>query len=167
MAKNDFRIASSGGRNTLPTYRWQCGAGAAIPNAGEPLKHLLAGTKNVEPLYTGDSTVATDRPFVGVAADAGTNTSAVAGYVNVYMPFDGVIYEAKAQTAANVDTQSEIDALIGDAIVIDVTSSVFTFDEDAGHTTANLFLIVGGTPATSELHCVTRAAGTMLGSPQI
>ena len=114
MSTGNVWIRSTGGANSVPTVRYQTEAGAAALNAGELCKRKSAGSPYVIALVDADLTRGTDSQFVGLAASAGTHTASVDGVVDVYLPLPGIVFEAKSKTAASVDTQSEIDALVGD-----------------------------------------------------
>lgn len=161
MATNDITIARTAGGN-VPTYRWQTEAGATDINAGEPVKLKAAGSPYVIPLADGDLTIGTDTAMVGVAASDSTHTASADGYIDVYVPLPGVVYACAATTAANVDTQSEIDALVGDRVTLDLNSSTYTVDEDATDDANNAFYIVGGDPDTQVLEFIIRADATVL-----
>lgn len=151
MAKNDIRIYSTGGLPAVPTVRWQTEAAATAILAGEPVKLKAAGSPYVIPLADADLTLGTDVQFIGIAKSDSTQTAGADGFVDVYYPMPGIVYEAKAKTAASVNTQSEIDALCGDRKIFDLTSSTYTVDEAAADNVANAVLIVGGNPDQQTL----------------
>lgn len=152
MSTGNVWIRSTGGANSVPTVRYQTEAGAAAINAGELCKLKSAGSPYVIALVDGDLTRGTDSQFVGLAASAGTHTASADGVVDVYMPLPGIVYEAKAKTAASVDAASEIAAMVGDRKVIDVTGGVHTVDEAQADAVANALTIVGGNPVTKTLY---------------
>jgi hypothetical protein len=152
MAKGNVWIRSTGGLNAVPVMKYQTEANAAAINAGELCKIKTAGSPYVIALVDGDLTVGTDSQFVGLAASDATHTASADGSVLVYMASPSIVYEAKAKTAASVDTQTEIDALVGDRKIIDVTSTVHTVDEAAADSVANALTIVGGNPVTKTLY---------------
>lgn len=158
----DIEILRTAGGN-VPTYRWQTDAGDADIEAGFPVKLKAAGSPYVIGLADGDLTIGTDTAMVGVAAGDSTHTAAADGYVDVYMPLPGIVYQCDADTASNFDTQAEIDALVGDRITLDLASGVYTMDEDAGDDAANAFIIVGGDPDTTKVHFIIRSTATILG----
>lgn len=166
MAQSDIKIVRTAGGN-VPTYRWQTEAAATDILAGEPVKLKAAGSPYVIPLADGDSTIGTDTSTVGVAASNSTHTATADGYIDVYVPLPGIVYEAKAKTAASVDTQAEIDALVGDRKVFDLTSSTYTVDEAAADAAANSIIIVGGDPDRQTLEFIIRANATILGDSTI
>jgi len=151
MSRNDITIRETGGLNSVPTDRWVVAAGTPPTiKAGEPCKQNATADENVILLVDDDLTVATDNAMAGVAAVDSSEVAATAGYVDVYCPLPGVKWEIKATTASTVDSQSEIDALIGQLQAMDLISSVFTMNTAATAST-NAFLIVGGDPDRSTV----------------
>lgn len=157
----DITIARTAGGN-VPTYRWQTEAAATDITAGQPVKLKAAGSPYVIPLADADLTIGTDTAMVGIAAGDSTHTATADGYIDVYVPLPGVVYEVKAKTATSVDTQAEIDALVGDRKVIDLTSGTYTMDEAAADGANNAFYIVGGDPDRQTLEFIIRADATVL-----
>ena len=166
MAKGDVRIVRSP-YNTIPTMTLQTEANATDINAGEPVKWKSAGSPYAIPLATLDLTIGTDTQFLGIAQSASTHTASADGVVEVYMPLPGVVYGMAATTAANVDTQAELDALVGDRVVMTLASSTYTLDEDAGDGATNAFYIVGGDPTTQEMHFTVRLDATYLSGESV
>lgn len=150
MARGNISVVSSGA-GAAPTYKWQTEAAATAIYAGEPVKLKAAGSPYVIPCADADLTLGTDVEFIGIAASDSTQTSALDGSINVYIPLPGMIYEAKAKTAASVDTQAEIDALCGDRKIFDLTTGVYTVDEAAADAVGNALLIIGGDPSKKTL----------------
>ena len=150
MAKGNIRIFQSP-YGSHPTWRWQTEAAATDIKAGEPVKLKSAGSPYVIPLADADLTLGTDVPFIGVASSDSTHTASVDGKIDVYIPLPGTIYEARVKTSTTADTQSEIDALCGDRVVFDLTSSVYTVDAAAGDGVGNALLVVGGDPLQTTL----------------
>lgn len=152
MSKSDISVKESGGLNYIPTDRWLTASGQiALIEAGEPCKQNATGDENVILLLDADLTVATDQPLAGITVTDSTDIVATAGYVDVYCPLPNIKWEIKAKSAAAADTQAEIDALIGQLELIDLTTSVFTMDTAAGSTSTNAFNIVGGDPNRSTV----------------
>jgi hypothetical protein len=168
MAKGDYRIQSGG--FLYWKYNVQDRTTSSLTRViypGEPLKLYggTAGSQFVYPLETGDPEIGTDF-FVGIAATESTETSTADGTIWVYVAIPGVtVMAAKATTSANVDTQSEIDALLNDTICGDVSSLTYTIDEDEG-TDDNVhgFVVVGGNPDTKELYFTVKSRASVLGS---
>lgn len=152
MAKNDIRIKDTGGLNVVPTRVYQVAASATIIYAGEPVKLAAMGDQYAVKCADGEPTTSTIQ-FLGIAAKDSTNTAAAAGTVEVYdtLAAPGVVFTAKAKTSSTVDTQSEIDALQNNCVVLDLTSSSFTVDAAAAHANANGIQIVGGDPLLKEV----------------
>ena len=162
----DIRIARTAGGN-VPTYRWQTDAGDAAIKAGDPVKLKAAGSPYVIGLADGDHTIGTDTSIVGVAASDSTHTASADGVIDVYIPLPGIVWKAKATTAANVDTQAEINALVGDRVTVDYSSTTYTIDENATDAASSAFIIVGGDPDTQELEFIIRSTATILGDSTI
>lgn len=151
MSKGDIRLVDTGGLNTVPTYRWQTEAASTAINAGEPCKIKVAGSPYAILCVDADMTLGTDPQFLGIAASAGTHTASADGVVDIYIPYPWIVYEAKAKTSTTVDTQAEINALCGDRVIFDVTTSVWTVDAAAGDAVGNMLLIIGGDPVAQTL----------------
>jgi hypothetical protein len=71
--------------------------------------------------------------LVGFALTASDETAAAAGKVTVQPISPSQIWLARAKSAAAVDTQSEYDALVGNQVLLDLSSSTWTIDESAAH----------------------------------
>jgi len=157
----DIEISRTAGGN-VPTFRWQTEGGETDIQAGQPVKLKAAGSPYVIPLADGDLTIGTDTAMVGIAASDSTHTASADGVVDVYIPMPGVVYKCAATTAANVDTQAEIDALVGDRVTVDLSGGTYTIDEDATDGADNAFYIVGGNPDDQTLEFIIRADATVL-----
>ena len=166
MALNDVRIHKSP-YDSIPTVTWQTDAAATAITAGDLLKMTAAGGVYVTPLVDADLTIGTDTQIAGVAASAGSHTATADGTVEVYLPLPGVIWEMAVTTAANFDTQAEIDALQGDRVTIDVTALVQTLDENDGDGATNAFYIVGGDPDRQVAYFTIRADATWLSGESV
>ena len=159
MAKLDVRIHDTAGYNVIPTATWQVDSNTTIL-AGEPVKLSAAGSPFVIRLADNEPAIGTTTQVIGITASDATATAAAAGTVEVYLPLPGVVYKAKATTAANIDTQSELNALCGDNVLFDLVSSTFTVDENAGNAAGNGIQIVGGSPSEGEVYFTIRPAAT-------
>lgn len=154
--------------SAVPTIVCQVAAGAASTiAAGTPVKKSGTATQYVVPCVDGDLTIATDQVFMGFAASTSTETAAADGTVEVYLPLPGIVYRAKAKTASLANTQTEIDAMVGEAQVLDLTTGDWTIDTAAGDAAANAFYVVGGNPANSEIHFMVRSDATFFGRQQV
>jgi len=159
MAKLDVRIHDTAGYNVIPTQTWQVDSNSTIL-AGEPVKLSAAGSPFVVRLADNEPAIGTTTQVIGITASDATATATARGTVEVYLPLPGVIYKAKATTAANVDTQAEINALCGDRVLFDLVGSTFTVDEDAGDAAGNGIQIVGGDPKNTEIYFTVRPGST-------
>lgn len=171
MAGKRIWISDGGPYSTVPTMRFQTAAAATIIEKGMLIKGTSAGSPYVTPSVTGDHTIATDIKIFGLAATDSTHTAALDGYIDVYMPLPGIIYEAYAVTAANVNTQAEIDLLVGDRVDLTVSATTsagdWSINEDLGDTVAQAFQIVGGNPDKSTIKFIIRNAATIYGDDVI
>lgn len=156
MAKNDIKIVDTGGYQNIPAIKMQTEANATAIYAGEPVKLKAAGSPYVIPWADADITPGTDTNFIGLAASDSTQTATADGYVMVYPMAPTVIFEAKAKTGTNVDTQAKIDAMCGDRKIIDLTSSTYTVDDGAADAVGNALFIVGGDPVKKTLRFMVR-----------
>lgn len=159
MATNDIKVYGTGGLSSLPTRFAQVAASATIINPGEPVKLLAqtsgAGTTVVK-LVDGDGVIGTTTQVVGITKGASTNTSSVAGVVEVYLPNQNTIFAAQAKSATAANTLAKIVALESAMCLIDLTSSVFTIDTAVNSNTYG-FQIVGGDPTTNTVYFQIRS----------
>lgn len=171
MAGKRFKIVDVGGANTIPTVRVQTDAGDGVMEKGMLMKFKSNGSPYATPLVTGDHTIGTDTAIYGLAASDSTHTATADGYIDIYMPLPGVVYEGYATTAANVDTQAKIDSLCGDRVGIDVSATTsagdWTIDEDEGEAQTFAFQIIGGDPERGTLKFIIRHGATYLGDQDL
>lgn len=160
MALADIKIVDTGGLSAVPTVRWNVEAAATQIYAGDATI-IGASQKYVIVAADGDPVVGTE-VFAGIAASTSTQTASADGYVELYMPIPGVVYAAKAKSAAAANTQAEIDALIGKRVVLDLTAGVYTVDTAAADGATNAIYIVGGDYTQSVIHFTVQNAGTIL-----
>ena len=165
MSKNDIKVKDIAGLNVLPTRTYQVASGAATSiKAGEPVVMTTIGTSQYAVLAAdADPTIGTDY-LLGIAAGDSTDTASAAGTVEVYLPLPGVVYRAKAKSAAAADTASEIAALANKRTIFDLTSSAWTIDTAAADGATNGLILTGtGDPATSEVDFMIsiRATGNL------
>jgi hypothetical protein len=159
MAKADVRIVNIP-TDSVPVKVWQTEANATDILAGEPVKLKAAGSPYVIPLADNEPVIGTTTQVIGIAASNSTHTASVDGTIRVYIPVPGTVFGCKATTSTNFDTQSEIDALVGDRVLFDFGSSTYTVDENAGDTATSGLQIVGGDPDNKEVYFVIRPAAT-------
>jgi hypothetical protein len=95
---------------------------------------------------------------IGIAASDSTQTASADGTISVYVPDGEAIWEAAPTTAANADTQAEINALVGDRVLFDLVSTVYTVDENAGDTATSGIQIVGGDAERGKIYFKIRPA---------
>jgi hypothetical protein len=100
--------------------------------------------------------------FAGLAKSDSTETTVVDGRVTLWLPMPGMVYSGTATTAANADTQAEIDALYYKRVIFDVTSNVFTVDTGATDAATNSLIIIGGDYQTSKIYFVIGSGGSIL-----
>lgn len=171
MAGKRFWIKDCGGLSAVPTIKYQTDAGSGVIEEGMLTKFTSNGSPYTTPLVTGDHTIGTDTAITGLVAKDSTHTSAADGTVELYLPLPGIVYEGYASTAANVDTQAEIDLLCGDRVPIAISATTtagdWTIDEDGGETQAQAFQIVGGDPTKKTIWFIIRHGATMLGDQDL
>lgn len=151
MSKFDLRIVG-------PSFNkeFKVASGATAINVGEPVNAGGALTSGANAgntavvLTDGKPLIGTDN-FAGIAAKAGTHTASAAGVVSVSRVYPNVseIWGA-AKSAAAIDTAAELLAILLDAVLFDLTSSVYTIDQAAASNAAGLTIIDGNT-AKGEL----------------
>lgn len=115
---------------------------------------------SVSVMVDGDGT--TSQRFAGVAVSTSTDTASASGVVNLYLPYPGVLYAAKAKSSAAADTSAEVAALFGKGVFFDLTAGVWTVDTAASAAQANCVMITGGDPNTSTVYFNYKASGTIL-----
>lgn len=144
MAKNDLQIVKGGGEVIQQLVEDRTTSSDTQLFAGEPVKKAGTGTNFVQHVATGEPTNAA--PMYGITVDDSTETSTADGNVNTQLLIPGrTILRGKATTAANIDTQAKLDALINDAVTLDLTSTTFTIDENEGDDPdVHGLIIVGG-----------------------
>lgn len=151
----------------VPTMKWLVASGAsATINPGTPTKFSSAGA--IVPMVDTDGT--TSQRFTGIAKVTSTDTAAAAGVVYTFLPLPGIIYAAKAKSTTAANTQAKIDALLGAAVIFDLTGTVgpgltgtWTVDTAAGSSATNCVVIIGGEFQTNTVYFTYRDAGSFLG----
>lgn len=158
MARGDISVIKDCG----PAVEWQTEAASTAILAGEPVKLKSAGSPYGILCADADLTIGTDTVFLGIAASDSTHTASADGIVRVYMIKPSSILRAKAKTYSTVDTQAEINALCGDRVVLDYTSSTWTLDAASGDNSANAFYILGGDPVRGTIDFSCRVDATYM-----
>lgn len=161
MAKHDIRVVgvSYGARP------FRVAASATRFYAGEPAMRTptySSGASNVNTVIVLTDTkprVATD-DFVGIFAKDATGTGTlVAHTTQVVVPVPNcTLIRGRAKTAANVDTDAELIAILNDLVDFDLTTAVYTID-DTATSNASALQIVNGNTAKSTLDCIVDARG--------
>jgi hypothetical protein len=171
MAKADLKVvgpAATWGRY-LVAGGTAIEVGEPIVSAGKHDTHDGVSDANTYVLLVADGpiiaavTTSTDR-FGGIAAAASENVAAGTvkeQFLNCAIPVPQVgRIRGKAETAASVDTLTELALLIGDYTLFDYNGTgasdggeLYTIKQTASSNTSALE-IVGGNPATSELEVV-------------
>lgn len=152
----DLQIVRTAGGN-VPTFRWQTDAGDAAIKAGDPVKIKAAGSPYVIGLVDGDLTIGTDTAMVGVAASDSTHTASADGVVDVYIPLPGIVWRAAATTPGNL-----ADTLVGDRVVVNLTGTTYTIDENATDAATSAFYIVGVDADEGTVDFIIRNDATIL-----
>lgn len=121
MAYGDFTILEPLTMGDRGGRMYNVAAGTPILS-GEPVQILSVGSIAVIPSRTSTPVVSVSAGveglFVGIATTNSTNTTAVAGTVNVLPVNSGRTYLGNPTTAASWDTQAEYDALVGKRVLI-------------------------------------------------
>lgn len=151
MSVRDLRVVG-------PSFNkeFRVASGATAINVGEPVNSLAtltsgaASVNTVVVLTDGKPLIGTDN-FIGIAAAAGTHTASAAGRVSVtrIYPYVSEIW-GKAKSVAAIDTDAELLGILGDAVLFDLTSSVYTIDQAAASNAAGL-TVIDGNIARGEL----------------
>jgi len=145
MSLDDIKVV----KNPGTAYKYNVSdrdtsSASATIKAGEPVK-TYSTNEFVVIIADGDPEISTDQ-FIGVARKESTETATADGKVEVVtlIPMSTVL-RGKATTAGNIDTASELLAYLNDWVTFDVTSSVFTIDENET-TDPNVhgLMIIGG-----------------------
>lgn len=152
------------GLNQTWEATWVVASGAAATiGSGSPTKCTTADASiagAVVPMVDGDGSVTAMR-FTGMAKTISTDTAAAAGVVDTYYPVPGLVYRGNALAPTGVDTQGEINALMGKRVVFDLTGTTWTVDAAAADALVNCVCIVGGLPNSSEVLFVYSPKGTI------
>lgn len=124
MALGDITLYDDGAFGYPGDVEYAVAASATTIKAGEPVAIALGGYV-VTPMATNKPVVATDY-LAGIAASTSTNTAAAAGTVKVTKITTGCSWLITANDKTAIDTQAEYDLLVGDRVLIDLTSTSYT-----------------------------------------
>lgn len=126
MALGDIELLSSKNGTGYPgAQKYAVAASATLINAGEPVGIAALGDAVVIPMATNQPAINTHLG-VGVATTTSTNTAGAAGVVSVVPMDPNDVWLIKPNSAAAFDTQAEYDALVGDRVLIDLTTGSYT-----------------------------------------
>jgi dTDP-4-dehydrorhamnose reductase len=142
MAQGDVTLREPGVFSVAPTKRYATAASATIIYAGEPI--YQATSEDAVVVKAASLYPKTGTPkFVGIAQGDSTNTSALAGFVDVYdaISMPGQVYLCAPLSAAAIDTQAEYNALVGERCAFDLTSGVFTVQTTSAAATDGLVIV--------------------------
>ena len=135
---------------------------AGTPTKAADAVNASPWTGVIAPMVDGDGT--TTQRFTGIAKSTSTDTASTAGSVDIWLPYPGILYAAKAKTASTFDTATEVAANFGKGVFFDLTSSTWTVDVAASAAQANCVIIVGGDHLTQTVYFNYKPSGTFLGS---
>ncbi len=161
MAANDVKVYNPNGLNQPASAWFRTEAAATAILVGEPVQVGGTGGNYVIPLATAEPT--TSEPMMGIAATNSTQTATLDGVVEVVLALPGVLFEAKATTPANMDTDAELLAILNDRVAFDLVSGVYTVDEDQGDSATNGLRIIGGDIVTGDVYFMVLADATNVG----
>lgn len=162
MAAGDISLRTTN-PNPLVVTRQVASGGAATINNGEPTKtgsQISSSGYYVAIMADGNGT--TSEVFTGIAKTVSTDTASADGSVDTFIPLPGIIYAAKAKSAAAVDTPTEVNQLVGKRVVFDLTAGVWTVDTAAANASTNEVIVVGGDYTTSTVFFAYAAGGNWL-----
>lgn len=133
MALGDITILENSNTNGRGSRTLYVAATATLINAGEPVV-MVAGASSVTKGATNMVTLAspyvplsvTGTGVVGIAETTSTNTASAQGTVNVLPVTSQTTYLINANSAGAISTQALYDSFVGDRVLIDFTSSIYT-----------------------------------------
>ncbi len=136
MAANDLRVLKNG--LTVQRLRTEANVTLGI-EAGDAIKIGGTGSNYASLCLDGDPEQGTDI-FLGISRSGSTATAAANGTIDVELVGPGTVIEGKANTAANVDTDAELLAILLDFVCFDrsaaTAAGVITIDENEASDTA-------------------------------
>lgn len=101
--------------------------------------------------------------FTGMAKGVSTETASVAGTVELWEPFPGMVYSGFAKTSSTADTAAEIRATRGKRVLLDLTTGDWTVDVAATDAVINCVVLLGsGNPTLATVNFVYASHGTYL-----
>ncbi len=161
MSRGDIQVIGV----SAGAHPFRVAASATRGYAGEPINSLAARTAGAADVNTvvvltdAKPVIGTDN-FIGIAEKnmkVDSTGTVVAQKLGVVVPIPNVTrMRGKAKTAANVDTDAELLAILHDEVLFDLTSGVYTIDDTAAANTSGLE-IVDGIPSKGTLDVVVDA----------
>lgn len=125
MALNDILLVDGPTYGPNGAIKYAVAANATAIYPGDPVICSALGGTSVTVMAT-NSPVVTTASVVGIATTSGTQTASAAGTVFVQPILPGQIWSIAPKVAATWDTQAEYDALVGNRVLIDLTSGKYT-----------------------------------------
>ena len=132
MAVGDITIIEQASMMGRGARLYNVALNTTVINAGEPVARAL-GAVVVTAMSTNKPVAGTDY-LVGIAATTSTQTATAAGIVYVYPLTEQMTYLIKPNDTTAWDTQAEYDALVGQDVLIDLTSNSYTILASNGST---------------------------------
>lgn len=161
MALGDITIVDPAGQKFPSARPFRTEAAATNILAGEPVKIGGTGNNYVIPLATGEPEISADAT-VGVASSTSTETAALDGTVDILLALPGVVFRCAATTPANIDTDAELLAILNDRVTFDLTTGVYTVDENEGDNADHGLRIIAGDIVNGTLDFIFSQEGTFL-----
>lgn len=159
-----------GGAAATPVMRWRVddrdtSSAAATHKAGEPLKQNNA---NFALLNATGEPVQSAGLFLGIAHNESDETATAEGTVDIEMCTPWITrIRGKATTIANADTDTERKGIEMDAVTFDLTSGVFTIDENEGDDPNEHGLVILNEPDNVDSHDFTKGDLTVVVKPLV
>lgn len=143
-----------------PAQSFRTEAAATVINAGEPCK--VGGTGSHYAVPSADAEPVTSSPtFLGIASSTSTQTPTLDGLVYVDLALPGMVFSARATSAAAIDTDAELLAVTLTKVAFDLTSGSYTVDTASAGATNGL-IILGGDIVNGFVYFTVRATSTFL-----
>ena len=167
MARGDFKLRTPS--DDQFSIRAIVGSGTVQSiNAGEPTiganATAASWTGAVKIAADADPTTGSGHRFTGIAKSDSSDTASAAGYVEVWLPIPGTVYEGKTKTATDANTQALIDGLKFKRVIFDLTGTAWTVDSSAADALANGVVIIGGDYATSRINFLVIPSVSIFGA---
>lgn len=123
-----------------PTKDWAIQAGTTVLTSGQPA--ILSATQPyVEAAPTASPVIGT-HIFAGFSNGSSNQTASADGIVDLYVPLQYAVCLLPALNPANIATQSQYTALVGNYVLFDLTAGVYTVNESTATSASNGLMIV-------------------------